>query len=428
MDDGKVLDLSRNQQKTICPRDICLMRDGILVHRVTKKDECSASSAIRHISIPYDESDELSETESTPPSVSDPGSEETFFEHDCFDIHDVLFDSIGLERVYECWQKLHERREVSVNDDFQMSEVLLLSKSLRDELIEVYFRQFHPICPAVDRTGFLRWYQAPEQDATVHPQLMQLVFLSILFAALSHVDENLLRREPCGSVKHAQKALFSSAQNLYHHLEQEFTGAEHLAQSALLLSYWSPCDSIREVNSYWVEEAIRHAVAGGMSDLSFTHHRRIIWWCCIIRNRMISLGLRRFSRLERRPEGRLPEITDFCDDSSGHHLISIEANLYFTRAFILLCKLTKIMVDSVRLKDRDYNDAWAFPRDQRGFDMMEEVGKLDEKLKVWGANFAHLYASLQDMNVPSTDLVIFHLIGLMHQYVCISQILWELRY
>ncbi|OAL24786.1 hypothetical protein AYO22_05575 [Fonsecaea multimorphosa] len=74
------------------------------------------------------------------------------------------------------------------------------------------------------------------------------------------------------------------------------------------------------------------------------------------------------------------------------------------------------MVESVRLKYRDYNCTWFFPGDQQALDILEEVGQLDEKLKIWGVNFAQLYAAVQDLKVPSTDLVIFHLIGLMHQF------------
>ncbi|KIX98597.1 uncharacterized protein Z520_05898 [Fonsecaea multimorphosa CBS 102226] len=388
------------------------------MYRTANEQENSNPRVIAHISIPYDDSDGPSSPESSLLPTFDPDTPDPSVNHNYFEIQDLLFNSVGLENVYPCWQKLQKRSVgLRLDDGVQTCEAPLLSKRLQDELIQAYFGQVHPICPAIDQSRFLQWYEAPERNDHGQPQLMRLLLLSILFAALSHIDEDLLRGEPCGSVKRAQKSLFSSAQSVYHRLETEFVGTEGIAQSALLLSYWSPYDSTQEVNSFWVDEAIRHAVVGGMSDPTSTHRKRIIWWCCMIRNRMISLGLRRFNRLNRRPEGRLPELTDFADDeSSGCLLISVEAKLYFTRAFVLLCKLTKIMVESVRLKYRDYNCTWFFPGDQQALDILEEVGQLDEKLKIWGVNFAQLYAAVQDLKVPSTDLVIFHLIGLMHQF------------
>lgn len=295
------------------------------------------------------------------------------------------------------------------------SELPPLSSPFKDELIRVYFRQFHPLCPAVDRTQFLRWYHTPDYHRGDHPQLMQLVLLSILFAALTHVDEELLRHGSYSSVQQAQKALFAATQSMYHRLEPSFTGAEALAQCALLLSHWSPYDSTKEVNSYWVDEAIRHAVAGGMSDRSSTHRKRIIWWCCLIRNRMISLGLRRFNRLERRVDGPLPTTMDFCDPASTPYTAPTAAKGYFVRVFTLMCSLSRIMVDSVLLRYRKYNTAWSFPDDRAVAESMDEVGYLQEKLNIWSFNFADLYARVQESIVPHSDLVIFHLIGLMHQ-------------
>ncbi|OAP61719.1 hypothetical protein AYL99_03922 [Fonsecaea erecta] len=408
------------QQSTICPKDVCLVpEDGTPTYQATKEEEeDSKTRVIAHISIPYNGyDDELSASGITPSPAFDLNRLDSNISRDYSDIEDLLFNSVGLERVYECWQKLQQNSAgLGLDDGFQPCEGLLFSKRLQDKLIEAYFQQFHPICPAVDQSDFLKWYKAPQQDVLAHPQLMRLLLLSVLFAALPHIDEDLLRGGPRCAVKQAQKAVFSSAQTLYHRLEWEFMGTEGLAQSALLLSYWSPYDSTREVNGYWVDEAIRHAVAGGMADLYSTRRKRIIWWCCMIRNRMISLGLRRFDRLERRPEGRLPELSDFAEEGSGGHLISLDSKLYFTRVFILLCKLTKIMVDSVRLKYRDYNSTWTLPEDRQAFDILEDIGQLDEKLKIWGVNFAHLYAAVQDLRVPNADLVIFHLIGLMHQF------------
>lgn len=297
------------------------------------------------------------------------------------------------------------------------TSIPILGRGLQERLIELYFRQFHHICPVVDEADFFTWYRSPEEYQGVHPQLMQLLLFSMLFAASSHLEEDELQHAPYRCVKHLQKALFAFAQAQYHLLERNHLRAESLVQSALLLSYWSPYDSTKEVNSFWVSEAIRHAVASGLPDLSSRSRRRIIWWCCITRNRMISIGLRRPTLLEKRVDGPLPEIRDFGDEISNPHFVSKEAKMYFAQAFIMLCSLTRIMAKSVRLQYRDYNKPWPFPPGHRGIELLEQIRRMEDKLRVWNVNFARVYARVQELAVPRTDLVVFHVISLMHQYV-----------
>jgi hypothetical protein len=247
---------------------------------------------------------------------------------------------------------------------------------------------------------------------------MQLLLYSLLFSGSSYLEQDELQWEPYPTVTQLQKALFTFAQGQYHLLEQEELGAEPLVQTALLLSYWSPYDGTREVNSFWSNEATRHAVAGGLSGPSSKARSRIIWWCCVIRNRMISIGLRRPSLLKGRINGPLPEIGDFGEEVSHPRYVSREAKVYFARAFHLLCSLTSTMAECTQLQYRAYTKAWELPAGQQSTQLLKKVRTLDERLTIWNVNFARLYATVKDMAVvPRTDLIIFHLLGLMHQYV-----------
>ncbi|OQU97775.1 Fungal specific transcription factor domain-containing protein [Cladophialophora immunda] len=398
------IDLDDN---TICPQDLLLL----------KCEDSEKQPHIDFITIPSDDLEEPSDSGKSLGSDVESTCDETESNDDWLEVHNLLFQSVGLERLPECWKLVKERlKENSLDHCNQSTADPPISKDIQDQLIPLYFRQFHPVCPAVDETEFLRWRQKSKESSFDDPQPMQLLLVSMMFAASPYLDESLLSQGPYSSVKSLQEALFTSAQSLYHNLETEFLGAEPLAQSALLLSYWSNNDSTTEVNSYWSDEAVRHAVAGGMSALSSTGRRRIIWWCCLIRNRMISLGLRRFTRLETRPDGRLPETTDFGKEVSRPHFTSPESKIYFTRAFALMCSLTRIMAESVWLPYREYNKPWSLPTDRRAFRLMKTVGQLDEELEAWTFKFNRVYSTIREMAVPNADLVIFHLIGLMHQF------------
>lgn len=72
------------------------------------------------------------------------------------------------------------------------------------------------------------------------------------------------------------------------------------AQGALLLSY-SPDNHNRKINTYWVNVGIRFAKDANahrynsLPDLSPRQQniRKRLWWCCILRDRILPLGVRR---------------------------------------------------------------------------------------------------------------------------------------
>ena len=245
---------------------------------------------------------------------------------------------------------------------------------------------------------------------------MQLLLYCVLFAGSSYLERDELQYEEYMTVTQLQKALFSFAQAQYHLLEQEKLGQEALIQAALLLSYWSPYDGTREVNGFWSNEATRHAVAGGLPGSRSKSRGRVIWWCCIMRNRMISTGLRRPTLLRDQINSRLPEIQDFGEEMTHPRFVSKQAKVYFARAFHLLCVLTSTIAECVQLQHRVYTEAWELPAVNPSAQLLKEVRTLEDELTVWNVNFAQLYANVRDMEAPRTDLVIFHLLGLMHQY------------
>jgi len=107
-----------------------------------------------------------------------------------------------------------------------------------------------------------------------------------------------------------------------------------VAQSALLLTYWHPNPSInskQHVNTAWLRIAIEHARAAGADKASQSEldtkpgapkakvngknkdTLRRLWWCCIIRDRIMPLCTR-----------RAIQITDANFDFKSHAPLSIE--------------------------------------------------------------------------------------------------------
>lgn len=82
-----------------------------------------------------------------------------------------------------------------------------------------------------------------------------------------------------------------------------------IAQAALLLSFWTPpLDAVDEMpNARWLSIAIENSLKAKAHIASGTHRPmtdesgalRRLWWCCIIRDRTLALGLRRSILLTR---------------------------------------------------------------------------------------------------------------------------------
>ena len=144
------------------------------------------------------------------------------------------------------------------------------------------------------------------------------------------------------------RVVLITIQLLYHTATQMDEVA--LTQVALLLSYWSPYDSSKEVNTYWSNRALTHAVAAGLHHTKglLDYRNRVIWWCCIIRNRLIAFGLRRPKQLcTAWRSGPLPRSEDFGLEAVCPKFSDNKAKSDMIDTFISLCHLSEIMKEVV---------------------------------------------------------------------------------
>ncbi|RVX68020.1 hypothetical protein B0A52_08431 [Exophiala mesophila] len=298
-----------------------------------------------------------------------------------------------------------------------------LPATLELQLVQIYFQTMHTLCPVLDELEFYQWYQKrrSEQIADFPRQesepLRELVFHTIIFSAFAHVDEEQLKQSPYVSVPHGQKTLFGHARDRYNEVRDAHQGAIELVQTSLILSHWSPYDETREVNYFWGDEALRHALLAKLHSSNLPHHR-IIWWCGLQRNRTLTLALRRPHKLKQYPPGRLPRVSDFGSRRLDHNMPLKGPKIYAALLFISLCKLSVIMNEIVLLRHNSNRwDDWRgkdYSSNKHGSDL-DRIVAIDKSLVEWNVMFERSVRDFDESKIPRRMRVSGHVLRIMSQ-------------
>ena len=165
-----------------------------------------------------------------------------------------------------------------------------------------------------------------------------------------------------------------------------------LTKVALLLTYWSPFDAEYQVNNYWTDRAFYHARAIRLWDRQgeseATPSRcRLIWWCCLLRDRLISIALRRPYRIHE-AQSTWPIISeaDFGLEVMFPKFTNVKTKRTLVDSFIWLCKLSDIMRDIAVFHERTrFDREWTDGRIDRATLILEanQVQQFDSQLKNW---------------------------------------------
>ncbi|PNH44234.1 hypothetical protein VD0004_g3428 [Verticillium dahliae] len=132
------------------------------------------------------------------------------------------------------------------------------SRVYLDEILQQYFRYVHPFFPLVNEATFWDMYHGVDPGKS--PERFSLLVLqAMLFTACSFVSANTLEQLGYSSVRAARRIMYGRAKMLYD-FETEKSQL-HMAQAALLLSYWTPPfeEAAIKPNTGWLRAAIENA-------------------------------------------------------------------------------------------------------------------------------------------------------------------------
>lgn len=167
-----------------------------------------------------------------------------------------------------------------------------------DELLREYFMHVHPVLPVIDERSFWSMYEDSITDLEKPGRLSLFVFQSMLFAACATVPLDVLRCCGFNSVRQARGTFYRRAKTVFDLCKEQDHCA--VARGALLLTYYTT-NSDPFTNSQWLSIAIQNARVINAQlyhrDQSLSNHergrRKRLWWCCILRDRVMPLGMRR---------------------------------------------------------------------------------------------------------------------------------------
>ena len=210
-------------------------------------------------------------------------------------------------------------------------------------------------------------------------------------------------------------------QLLYHTVTQMDEIA--LTQIALLLSYWSPYNSFKKINTYWSNRALTHAVTVRLHHMKglLNYCNQVIWWCCIIHNRLIAFELWRSKQL----------CTAWCSDSllcsEDFRLEAVcskfsdnQAKSDMINTFISLYHLSEIMKEVV-LTFREWvkltkKCSHIVRRQIFGSEVLYQIFALNEKLISWRLEYNKMFSRMTSQMLRSEITITSDIVQVYFQW------------
>ncbi|KAF7557438.1 hypothetical protein G7Z17_g748 [Cylindrodendrum hubeiense] len=300
---------------------------------------------------------------------------------------------------------------------------------MRNELLRAYAEIVHPFMPALDLHGFLNSVLEPRPNS-----VSLLLFQAVMFASVAFIDVELVQSRGFSSRKAARKVFFNRVRLLYG-LDCE---SEQLAlvQTLLLMTYWYDNPNDKKDTWYWMGIALTLAQVSGFHrdpqhltiSLREKRLRRRIWWSCVLRDRLLALGVRRPSRI-RDGDFDVPALTveDFDLSPASDNLLKILGRSKMTdedpearSVMAALCvELTKLGVclghilhsqytvtGSHLIGSQHFSSVAVVPK--RSKRQAQELARCDQELVDWlqSRDPRSRYAPVSDRNPETTDRII----------------------
>ncbi|RSL85118.1 hypothetical protein CEP51_003531 [Fusarium floridanum] len=173
---------------------------------------------------------------------------------------------------------------------------------LQNALLWSFFEYVYPYIPVVDIEEFLG--SVHDRDGG-SGQVSLLLYQAVLFAGTAHVNMDHLKKAGFGTRREARKAFFHRVRLLY-----DFNAESDrvvIIQALLLMTLWYETPNEHRNTWHWIDVAISQAFAAGLHRdppflsapplIRIQRLRRRIWWTCLMRDRLVSLGMKRPPRI-----------------------------------------------------------------------------------------------------------------------------------
>jgi hypothetical protein len=133
--------------------------------------------------------------------------------------------------------------------------------------------------------------------------------------------------------------------------------------------------------------------------------RRLLWWCCLVRDRMLALGMRRPYRLHRGPfEEELISELDFSFHAASYLATEIQSKRIAIFAFVWLCKLSEIMAAiAVFQRQTKFSREWSGEQVGNNTSELDEVIAFDQELRKWKDEFEDALEVLWNPSLCNTQ-------------------------
>ncbi|KAJ4374857.1 hypothetical protein N0V83_001935 [Neocucurbitaria cava] len=159
--------------------------------------------------------------------------------------------------------------------------------AVRLEILQAYFRWFHPHFAIIDEADF--W------DAHQEGSVSHLLLQAMLFVGVIHCEESTLTSLGWGNRHRARWILYFRAKDIYDATYE--TNKVIVIQSLFLMSFWRAGALLEKDARHWLGTAISLSQtkalhrSGGVAEEKLTRLKRRLWWAIYVRERQCGAAL-----------------------------------------------------------------------------------------------------------------------------------------
>ncbi|KAI1489775.1 fungal-specific transcription factor domain-containing protein [Biscogniauxia mediterranea] len=241
------------------------------------------------------------------------------------------------------------------------------TRIILDEFVQQYFLHVHPLMPLINEGDFWDMY-GDQRGGGSGEKISLLVFQAILFSSCNFVSKDNIKALGFPTIR-AARATFYRRTKLLYDFDTE-ASLVCLSQTALLLSYWAPnwSHASKKPNTIWLGAAIQNAKSAEAHTYSAMptfssimepaqskkqNVLKRLWWCCVIRDRILPLGMRRSLQITRDhfDMDTNPGLgyTDLADEVERSKVYNPETKRCLIEIFVQIGELCSILTDVLTL-------------------------------------------------------------------------------